>query len=350
MKIALLTIWREKNYGAELQAYATVKLLQNFGHQVEMIDIRLSDCRKGNYNQKIYNLICGLTPGHRKFSRFWKKYIPVTKRYKTIDELQENPPDADVYMVGSDQVWNPDLTRDFSLLYFLNFGADGVRRVSFASSFGTTTWNHPELKDDVRLLLHRFNCLTCREKNGVLLLKKVFNVDSVNVIDPTLALGDYSDIIKGLVEKRTLVFYPLSPDSELKDFSERLSNELGLACVNNNARKKILGKLEWNRLGVEEWIRNIAEAQFIITRSYHGLIFSLIFQRNFAIITSRNSRNGRIVDLLDLIGLSDRLFESFDDLYSSRIWNKKIDYEKINGSIRTLRNQTLNELKRMVNL
>ena len=174
MNIALLTIWREKNYGAELQAYATVKLLQNLGHDVKMIDIRLSDCRRGNINQKIYNLICSLTPGHRKFKKFWENNIPVTRRYKTIEDIQKNPPKADVYMVGSDQVWNPDITSNFSLLYFLNFGSESVKRVSFASSFGSVLWTHSELKADVHMLLKRFHHVTCREKSGVLLLKKEF--------------------------------------------------------------------------------------------------------------------------------------------------------------------------------
>lgn len=127
MKIALLTIWHECNYGAELQAYATVKILQNLGHKVEMIDIRLSDCRKGNINQKIFNIVCGITPGYRKFINFWKKYIPVTRRYNSIDKLQKRPPVADVYLVGSDQVWNPELTKEFSLLYFLNFGDNNIK-------------------------------------------------------------------------------------------------------------------------------------------------------------------------------------------------------------------------------
>lgn len=348
MKIALLTIWREKNYGAELQAYATVQLLQNLGHHVEMIDIRLSDCRKGNINQKIYNLICGLTPGHRKFSRFWKKNIPVTKRYKTIDELQKNPPEADVYMVGSDQVWNPDLTRDFSLLYFLNFGADNVKRVSFASSFGTTTWNYPELKEPVLQLLYRFNGITCREKSGVSLLKKEFGLDSVNVVDPTLVLGDYSKFLKNVTERNTLVYYPLFPDFELEDFSKRLAEAQGLTYINNNEKKYILGKLEWNRVGVEEWVRNIAEAKFVVTRSFHGMLFSLMFHRQFAVVATKNGRSSRITDILNLLGLSNRFFDSVDDLSCSKIWDNRIDYLKVDQILSELRHLAFDNLNKVL--
>lgn len=350
MNIALLTIWREKNYGAELQAYATVKLLQRLGHHVKMIDIRLSDSRKENFNKKIYNLVCGLTPGHRKFEKFWKKNIPVTKRYRSIEELQKNPPEADIYMIGSDQVWNPDLTGKFSLLYFLNFGSESIKRVSFASSFGSPIWKYPELKDDVQQLLNRFCHVTCREKSGILLLKNEFNMIACNVVDPTLILYDYSDFLTGVAESQTLVYYPLYADSELEIFSKKLSDELGLKFINNGARRYVLGRVEWDRIGVEEWVRNIAGARFVITRSFHGLLFSLMFHRSFAIIASKDGRNSRITDFLSLIGLSNRIFDCVEDLYCSKIWNDEIDYVEIDKKLSELRVSSLNELKRELDI
>ena len=350
MKVALLTIWREKNYGAELQAYATVKLLQNLGHHVEMIDIRLSDSRKGNLNQKIYNLVCGLTPGHRKFTRFWKKYIPVTRRYKTVEELQKNPPLADVYVVGSDQVWNPQLTGKFSLLYFLNFGNDDIKRISFASSFGTASWNHQNIKDQVIQLLKRFNYITCRENTGVKLLKNEFGFDAMNVVDPTLVLGDYKDLVQNVKEKKTLVYYPLGTDQELEFFAKKMAKELVLIPIKNNERKLLPGGLEWDRVGIEEWIRNIAESSFVITRSFHGLVFSLMYHRQFAIIATKNGRNSRITDLLSLVGLSDRFFGSFEELYTSKVWANPIDYTLVDEKINKLRLLSISELKKALDL
>lgn len=344
MKIALLTIWHEKNYGAELQAYATIKLLSRLGHNVEMIDIRLNDSRKGNLNQKIYNLICGITPGHRKFANFWKKNIPVTQRYKSIEDLQHNPPVADAYIVGSDQVWNPELTKEFSLLYFLNFGDESIKRVSFASSFGTTSWNQPELKEQVQALLNRFNYVTCREKSGVELLDKEFGIKATNVVDPTLVLGDYSDLVSNIQQKNTLVYYPLFFDSELETFAKRLSHKLNLQYVNNNKKTYFIGRLEWNRVGIDEWIRNIAEAQLVITRSFHGLVFSLLFHRQFAIISTNNGRSSRITNLLESVGLMDRYFLNTKDLLNSKIWERKIDYNEVEKKISEIREFSLNEL------
>ena len=98
MKIALLTIWHEKNYGAELQAYATIKVLQQLGHDVKMIDIRLSDMGKPSLGGRISLLVESISPNHRKFEYFWKSYIPTTQRYTSIEELQANPPEADIYI------------------------------------------------------------------------------------------------------------------------------------------------------------------------------------------------------------------------------------------------------------
>lgn len=349
MKVALLTIWHEKNYGAELQAYATVKLLKKLGHQVEMIDIRLSDSRKGNLNQKIYNLICGVTPGHRKFANFWKKNIPVTRRYKSIEDLQQNPPEADVYIVGSDQVWNPELTKVFSLLYFLNFGDENIKRVSFASSFGTTTWNQPALKEQVQALLNRFSYVTCREKIGVELLDKEFGVKATNVLDPTLILGDYSDLVSNIQQKNTLVYYPLGTDRQLVDFAIKMAAEQSLIPVNNNTNTRLLGRLEWNRVGVEEWVKNIAEARFVVTRSFHGLVFSIMFHRQFAIVASPNGRNNRITDLLSLLGLSGRFYDSFETMYKARPWLEKIGYDEVDIKLKELRTNSVNELKLALN-
>ena len=349
MKIALLTIWHEGNYGAELQAYATIKLLQHLGHKVEMIDIRLSDCRKGNINQKIYNLICGITPGYRKFCNFWRKYIPVTRRYKSIDALQRNPPIADVYLVGSDQVWNPDITKQFSLLYFLNFGDNHIKRVSSASSFGTARWTHSTLNNRIKQLLDRFSYVTCREMSGVSLLKDVFEIHATNVVDPTLALGDYVDLVSNYEQKNTLVYYPLGIDKALELFAIKLSRDLSLTPINNNAKTLLPGGLEWNRIGVDEWVRNIAEAKFVVTRSFHGLVFSILFHRQFAIIASPNERNNRITDLLQLLGLSERFYDNFESLYSDRPWERQIEYDKVDEKVKRLREYSISELKLALN-
>lgn len=345
MKIALLTIWRERNYGAELQAYATIKALQNLGHDAAMIDIRLSDSRKRNIKGVIADIVSLFGPATFKFERFWKKYIPVTARYRSIAELQSCPPEADIYLVGSDQVWNPDLTGDFAKLFFLDFGDDRVGRVSYASSFGVSEWDNETLTEDVKRLLRRFKQIACREQSGVDILSKTFDLPSYLTIDPTLLFDQYPELTGEVLPKQTLVYYPLSEDTELTGYAEKIAKQLNLQLVNNKAITRILGAIEWDRVGIEQWVRNIAESQFVITRSFHGLIFSILYSKSFAIVASQNNRSTRILNLLQQLGLADRYFESFSECDEAKPWNIPIDYATVHMKLSEMRRDSLDYLR-----
>lgn len=346
MKIALVTIWHEKNYGAELQAYATIKVLQRLGNEVKMINIRLEDERCPNLNGRVYNILRWITPGHHKFVNFWKMNFPVTKRYRSITELQNDPPKADIYMVGSDQVWNPDLTKNFSNIYFLDFGLPEVKRVSYASSFGSLDWHHSDLTAHIQKLLSRFSSILCREESGVKLLNDIFHVEASCVLDPTLLLENYRELTRELKEKNTLVYYPLSNDPELESYSQKLASTLHLMPVNNNKIDYIFNSLEWNRVSIEQWIKNIAEASFVVTRSFHGLVFSILHHRQFAIVANNNGLSTRIENLLAKLDLSDRYFTSFEEMDNFKPWQTNIDYQKVESKLKALRNESYLQLKK----
>lgn len=348
MKVALLTIWHELNYGAELQAYATIKAIQKLGYEVEMIDIRLSDCEYKNFKGKIVTSLSSIGPCQKKFESFWDKYIPKTHRYTTIKQLKENPPIADVYMVGSDQVWNPQITGAFSKLFFLDFGSENIRRVSFASSFGVNQWKYPELQEDIKKLLSRFHMISCRESSGVDLLKKTFGLDASPVLDPTLLFSSYKELIGDVTPNKSLVYYPLSNEPELVSYSKNLAKRLHLKPVNNKKCSYIIKPIVWDRVSIEQWIKNIAEAEFVITRSFHGLVFSIIYHKNFAILESNNNRGTRITNLLELLGLSKRLYTSIEDLDRNEPWNKPVDYNSVNTKLLSLRNTSWKILKKMI--
>lgn len=345
MKIALLTIWHCYNFGAELQAYATIKILQQLGHDVEMINIRLSDCAHPNINGRLGNFISKFGPSHRSFRKFWNKHIPTTKRYKTFKALQSSPPKADIYIVGSDQVWNPEITGDFTSLYFLDFGPDNIKRISYASSFGVENWKQPQLKEHVLNLLKRFKTVTCREESGVKLLETNFGIKAHNVVDPTLLLQDYSNLTGKTTQRSTLVYYPLHHDPELKKNSIEIASQLGLQPINNNENKTIIGSVVWDRVSIPLWIKNIAEAEFVITRSFHGMIFSIIHKRQFAVVSSKNGRNTRLTNLLHRLGLDARFFKSFEELKSAKPWKQPIDYNVVTPKLNLIREESLNILK-----
>lgn len=348
MKIALLTIWHEKNYGAELQAYATVRAITELGHDVKLIDIRLSDAMKKSRKRKTLDLFLYFSPIERKFNRFWKKYIPTTRRYKGIEDLIQNPPEADIYMVGSDQVWNPDITREFSEIFFLNFGDKNTKRVSYASSFGVEFWEHEEMLNKIKGLLSRFNCITCREQSGVKILKDTFQLQSMHVIDPTLLHDDYQELIGVPQKKPTLAYYPLSKDLELEELVHTICSELDLIPHNISKKRLLLGTIVWDKPGIEQWVKGIAESQFVITRSFHGLAFCLVYNKQFAMLATRNNRSTRITDLLKLLGIENRYFKDTSELIQAKPWKESIDYKTLNARLNIVKEHSIGLLKEML--
>lgn len=348
MKIALLTIWHEKNYGAEMQAYATIKALRELGHTVQMIDIRLSDQNCMTIKNSISALVKKLCPSSRQFNNFWNKYIPTTQRYRSISDLQVCPPKADVYLVGSDQVWNPDITRQFAPLYFLDFGDDRIKRISYASSFGVSRWVNETITPQVRQLLHRFDAVSCREQEGTKILQDTFGVEAECVLDPTLLFNGYPELVGTVVPKNTMVYYPLTTDPELENFAIKLADRLGLSVINNKKTTYLLGSIEWKRVTIEDWVRNIAEAKFVITRSFHGMAFCLIYHRQFVVIGNKNGRSSRITNLLNKLNIGDRYFESFEELNRAKPWETMLDYNRIETSLQDLREKSFNFLERVL--
>lgn len=348
MKIALLTIWKEKNYGAEMQAYATIKVLKEMGHSVEMINYLLGELEKPTIKQRIISFISSFCHDTKKFNRFWKKYIPTTRHYSSLLELKKDPPKADYYMVGSDQVWNPEITRNKAAAYFLDFGNEQTKRISYASSFGIKEWNSSEeITKIAKERLKSFSAVSCRESDGIRILQNIFNVDAVNVVDPTLLHNGYPELTGPISQQRTLAFYPLSPFPELEFFCKELAKKMGLRFKNVNEKKYLIRRIVWDRPSVEEWVKSIAEAELVVTPSFHGLAFSLIYQRQFIVIQNPNGagRNSRIINLLDELGLSNRFFVNIEDAIEAKIWNRKIDYSIVLPKLEKLRNKSLHYLK-----
>ena len=204
MKIVLLTIWHVKNYGAELQTYATVKKLKELGYVVEVIDFRLfNEVDTQLWSKRLSKFLQSFLPVNRKFNSFWKKYIPSTKCYHSLEDLRAFPPEADLYLVGSDQVWNPRITLDKAPVYFLPFGQNSVLKASFASSIGTAKWTGDESLTHLAInQLKSFKAISCREQTGVEIVKNVFGLDAKLVADPTLLFTNYKELTGIVLRKR----------------------------------------------------------------------------------------------------------------------------------------------------
>ena len=342
-----MTIWHVKNYGAELQTYATVKTLQEMGHDVTAIDYRLFEApKRTSLVGRILDYARKYSPENIKFERFWKKHIPASKHYSSYSELKRNVPDADLYLIGSDQVWNPDITKEMALAYFLDFAPTGKTMASYASSFGTDKWTANEkLTKRVQELLNNFKAVACREKQGVEILKEQFSITATHVLDPTLLRTDYQELIGKIKTKRTLAYYQLSKAPALYKFAVNKAKELGLEFVDINKKTKLTSSFMWNRRSVQQWIQGIAESSFVITHSFHGVAMCLVHHRPFVAIYEKGGRISRLASLLEIAGLQNRLFTSIEDAAASNIWNEEIDWKKVDALLKAEREKSLEYLR-----
>lgn len=349
MKIALLTIWHCWNYGAELQTYATVRKLQEMCHEVSVIDFRLQEQQKRtSLFGRISDYLHDCAPVSRKFNRFWKQYIPSTKHYLSMDELRKDPPKADLYLVGSDQVWNPQITGKKATAYFLDFAPDNVELASYASSFGTDKWlGEGEITEIATSQLQKFKGVSCREKQGCDILKETFHLDAVHVIDPSLLHESYPELTGNIKRKKSLAYYQLSENPDLMEFAKKKAEEMGLKFIDVNHQSQITPTFFWNRRSVGQWIKAIAESEFVITHSFHGLALSILYHRPFVVIYNSGNKISRLVSLLQLAGLENRLFTSIENARQSPIWSEPINYQEVDARLAKVRECSIDYLNRI---
>ena len=230
MKISLITYYYSCNHGAVMQTYALCRYLKELGHEVELVDLRQDEGHGGSI---IVRLIKPMVFKYR-INRIKNKYYPKTsKRYFTVDDLKKDPPIADCYMVGSDQVWNPDISRDLQLAYFLDYGNDKALRISYASSFGLEKWPGGINTDRIRFLLSRFNSLSTRESHGKKICKETFNVEADVVLDPTFLNSSYEEFNFGVKQTNNFVCYKLNSDNTFVGHINKLILEGRASCIDN---------------------------------------------------------------------------------------------------------------------
>lgn len=367
MKIGIITIHNSPNYGANLQAFALWKYLEMQGHDVEIIDlyrpfqkeyvpskkykpyarsmscksIILSLLRKINSRNKVQR-----TFSEEAFQkiRTFNSMIRLSKPYKGIDELYADPPKYDLYVSGSDQLWNP--TQSYCLEpYFLTFAPQGSKKISFATSIGVTSLTE-NVKRDFKKWLNSYEVISVREKQGKDLLESFLDREVYQVADPTFLLEPQlwkSLAVYPSIEQPYVMLFALQHNQELFNYVQKIAKECGkqllylCQVVESEAFENCTIV---NNAGIEEFLGYIANAELLITESFHGTVFSLLMgTRNFyAYISDKNIRGSRIEDLLSPFGLSDHILRGKLDLSYRDLVKKQIDICKEVSTIKQLRN------------
>lgn len=326
MKICTITFQKVCNHGANLQAYALMKYLINEGHEVEIIDYQPMEVQKPykiffqkhNDTKSIIKIVIReiISPIFRmkiryNFYKFRKKYFNLSSRvYKNIDDLKLNYPKADIYICGSDQIWNSEITAGVDKGYFLQFGNEDIKKISYAASFGKNI-DENSLKEIVKYLKD-FNGVSIREKESIDFLQK-YGIDPQIVMDPVFLLSknEWIDISeKRLVKDKYLLIYALCPGDELYISAKKIARKMNLKIVeiSNKITNNQNADINFSFIGPEKFISLFIYADFIITNSFHGTAFSIILQKQFFSFPHNllKERNSRVENLLDRINLIDR--------------------------------------------
>lgn len=316
MRSLTVTCLYNHNYGAVLQAYA----LHAFQKKLGIDNVLLNDnfcnkinSRKKNFNGYIIELINLFNLKKKKklsdnFISFLNNYITVTREYFSYDDLLTDPPKADFYITGSDQVFT--MRRITSRQRLLQFGDKKIKKYSYAASVREYDWNEKE-KLYIKNILNSFESVSVREEYAKQYIQS-FSDLNINVnIDPVFLLSeaDWDKIIDSRIIKEDYILcYPVLGNNNLQKVIDELKVKTGLKvyCVQNFPVKRVKADKYIYDAGPSEFLNLIKYSRYVVTTSFHGTAFSVIFKKPFYAITKDNPF--RIIDLLNMFNLSDRIY------------------------------------------
>lgn len=354
MKIAILTLPLDNNFGGNLQRYALVKILQGMGHEVECIFLypyynlpwykipysypkRLIKKVLGKNSMPILMEKKRILQAEKETNLtllFYNKYIPHTEKITTIKELKRITKDKyDAFIVGSDQVWRPCMTSQLKIEnYFFDFLEHrSIKRIAYAVSLGTDIPYKTALIKKLSPLYQSFNSVSVRE-NSALELFKTYGwkkPEAKWVLDPTMLLS--SDHYISLIESSDTVNY-----TKGKIFCYILDKSEKTDKIRDE-KKRTLG-LEYYEMGlhdsvtvsIEQWLCNIWQSKFVITDSFHGVVFSILFNRPFVFLGNEERGNARIESLYKMFEITNK---------------ESVRWEKINLLLSQWREKSIDILK-----
>ncbi|WP_341226037.1 polysaccharide pyruvyl transferase family protein [uncultured Arcticibacterium sp.] len=339
MKISILTFHNANNYGALLQCYALSKVLKEKGHTVELLNFIPSKKAAGASIKSIIKRVIFI----RRLNNFRKEELPaVTIKYSSLNDLLEKPPKADLFIVGSDQVWNYDITSKHSEIFFFNFLRNETPRMAYAASFGLEKWEVGSKREEIQSYLKKFISIGVREIEGGKILKEQLNSNSHLVLDPTLLLNDYTNLLKSNTGvKDAVVGFKFEKGKEWYDCIKYVASQYGVKALSLNENKKINGIQSVRMPSVKNWLSHLNKASFIITDSYHCMLFSIILKKQFIALPANPKRISRMRSILKILNLDNRYYNSINDIYLDEHWKEEIDYNKVHLKLNELRKESL---------
>lgn len=367
MKIAVLSLPLTDNYGGILQSWALQKVLIKLGHHprhirrhfykppltMNLIFLRMGSLAKcmflryvlGKKNVFVKNPFVKDYDPYRYDQKFINSELLLSKIIYSSSELYDylKNEQFDVVIVGSDQVWRQEYSPCITDYFLVRFKGP---KIAYGASFGKEVNFISPLKiDECQNALKEFKAISCREYSGVKIVKELFGLQADKVLDPTLLLteADYRSILKTDPKKSsaTIVTYILDSTCEKEKIVEDIRSQKDFILIKMGL--KGVGIIHCN---VPEWIANIANSEYVVTDSFHGCVFSIIFRKPFVAIANRERGLDRFLSLLKDCGLESRLVFSHDDFVSKKSeLLAGIDYDQVYRRLNKLREDSLKFLK-----
>lgn len=368
--IGIITIHKVYNYGSILQAFALQTVCERLGFQVEIIDYRFPnafhfakmECESHKKNVKAFILkLCyglALYKQHRAIDCFVSQYLHLSERkYASPDELKASPPQYDIYMTGSDQVWNPRYCYgDPSFL--LHFVPAGRGKIAYAASIGNVI-AEKSIADEYKKLLAEYQAISVRELSSRFLLQKLIHKDVPVVLDPTLLLSpsEWAKLMRKPQQQEKYILcyylnYSFDPYPYVDQLTTYLHEQTGYKIVRIvRPPERLLNRKMNFRVGlaVGDFLSLIAGASLVVTTSFHGTAFALNFSVPlFSVVAHRDGTDSRQISLLESVGLGARVL-ALGDPYPTKE-QLPCDYGAAQKKLELLRKDSLAFLKNSLNV
>lgn len=360
-KIAILTLPLHINFGGNLQAYALYETLNKMGGDVELLNLQSAPVSNFNFTlntikQIIKKFIFNKPANHilldsekkiiyQNHSRFINENIKLSQPIYDISELNRviDENDYDAVIVGSDQVWRKEYTPDIEA-YFLKFvQLNSVKKISYAASFGVSSWQFDDYTTlRLKELAKKFDYISVREDSAVKLCQEYLDINVDHVLDPTLLLekGDYLSFYRDSYHKKNkgkIFSYILDQEPNKKkviSFVSEMKNKEVFDINFNKSKENIFIKNIHSSVipSIEEWISAFVDADFIVTDSFHGMVFSILFNKQFIVLANESRGLTRFTSLLKILNLENRLITSSsneNDLFP--ILKEEIEFNLVNN-------------------
>ncbi len=354
MKIGIISIHSAHNYGSVLQAYALQEEIKKFNEDVKIINYRPNyfDTQYKMFSIKVYKRYKGIINKilhlgwrilkirsryikYRKFENYIKNRYNLTKKYRTYKELEKANFDFDIIFCGSDQIWNTDITEGFDKSFYLGFADKKTIKASYAASVGREKIDL-KYEEEYKKYIGRLDFIALREEESKNIIQEYTEKPITITIDPTLLIekekwNEIASKSKMDIKDKYILVYILEENEEFVKIVNAISEFLGIRVISPSKKIRFNNETIYPEVGPEDFVKLFKNAEFVITNSFHGTVFSLIYEKKNCIIPHKKT-GARMCNLMKKAGLEDRIIANYNDLNLKKI-NKDIEYDRVKENL-----------------